>query len=109
MDECLFCRIQKEDSPKVYEDELIVAFNDIAPKAPVHILIIPREHIVSAARITPEHGALLAHLWTKIPVIAKDAGLTDFRVVTNAGSGAGQSVDHLHFHLIGGGPLNIVL
>jgi histidine triad (HIT) family protein len=86
----------------VYEDELIYAFNDIAPMAPVHVLIIPREHIESAARIAPEHASLLGHIWTVIPQIAKQQSLTDFRVVTNAGADAGQTVAHLHFHLLGG-------
>lgn len=108
MSDCIFCKILKGEIPskKVYEDEYVYVFHDIAPMAPVHVLIIPREHIKSAAEITPGHAELLGHIWTVIPEIAKLVSLTDFRVVTNAGADAGQTVEHLHFHLLGGKKLN---
>lgn len=105
MNDCLFCRILNGEIPstKVYEDDKVYAFRDINPMAPTHILIIPREHIPSAADITPENAELVAHIFTVIPQIARAEGLTGgFRVVTNSGADACQSVQHLHFHLLGG-------
>lgn len=105
MNDCLFCRILNGEIPstKVYEDDKVYAFRDINPMAPTHILIIPREHIPSAADITPENAELVAHIFAVIPQIAQAEGLTGgFRVVTNSGADACQSVQHLHFHLLGG-------
>ncbi len=103
--DCIFCKIANGEIPstKVYEDEKILAFKDLDPQAPVHILVIPKEHIKWALDITDENSAVIAHIFEKIPVIAKDQGLTDgFRVVNNCGESAGQTVHHIHFHLLGG-------
>ena len=108
--DCIFCKIIAGEIPskKVYEDDLCVAFYDVAPQAPVHILIIPREHISSAAAITPENSAVVAHIFTVIPKIAAAEGLTNgYRVVSNCGSDAGQTVPHLHFHILGGRQLEL--
>jgi histidine triad (HIT) family protein len=103
--DCLFCKIAAKeiDSDLVHETESVVAFRDINPAAPTHILVIPKEHISSAAELTEAHGPLLGEMFASIASLAVKAGLSDgFRVVTNIGPEAGQSVDHLHFHLIGG-------
>ncbi|MBR0349824.1 MAG: histidine triad nucleotide-binding protein [Clostridia bacterium] len=103
--DCLFCKIINGDIPsaKVYEDETVFAFRDIEPQAPVHILIIPKQHIKSAAEITPENSAVVAHIFEVAAKIAEDEGLTDgYRIVNNCGDSAGQTVKHLHFHLMGG-------
>lgn len=105
MDDCLFCKIIKGDIPssKVYEDETVYAFNDIEPHAPVHILIIPKEHIRSAAEINADNSAVVAHIFEVAAKIAEEKGLSDgFRIVSNCGDSAGQSVKHLHFHLLSG-------
>lgn len=105
MSDCLFCKIVAGDIPstKVYEDELVLAFRDIAPQAPVHILVIPKVHIASMAQITAENSALVAHIFQVIPAIAAAEGLTGgYRVVSNCGDDAGQTVHHLHFHILGG-------
>ena len=105
MDDCLFCKIIKGDIPssKVYEDETVYAFNDIEPQAPVHILIIPKEHIRSAAEINADNSAVVAHIFEVAAKIAEEKGLSDgFRIVSNCGDSAGQSVKHLHFHLLSG-------
>lgn len=103
--DCLFCKIIAGEIPskKVYEDEQVYAFCDIDPQAPVHILMIPKAHIPSAAQITAENSAVVAHIFEVAAKLAEEAGLKDgFRVVTNCGDSAGQSVKHLHFHLLGG-------
>jgi histidine triad (HIT) family protein len=103
---CLFCRIGRGEVPAeiVHQDDLVVAFRDINPKAPTHILIIPRRHILSAAELTEEDGEMLGRLFATAAQLARDAGIAErgFRLVTNSGPAAGQSVDHLHFHLLGG-------
>lgn len=102
---CLFCKIASGEIPSaaVYQDESVYAFADISPKAPVHVLIIPREHIASLAEATEEHGALLGHLMGTAAEIARDKGLANgYRVVVNTGDDGGQTVDHLHLHLLGG-------
>ncbi len=102
---CLFCRILKGEIPsqKVYEDEWVYAFRDIAPQAPTHVLIIPRAHIAGADEITPENSAYVAHVFEAIPKIAAAEGLENgYRVITNCGADGCQSVRHLHFHLLGG-------
>ena len=105
MSNCLFCKIVAGDIPstKVYEDELVLAFRDIAPQAPTHILVIPKEHIPSVDAVTPENSAVVAHIFTLIPKIAAEENLTGgYRVVSNCGADAGQTVHHLHFHILGG-------
>lgn len=109
MSDCLFCKIAagEIDAELVAESDQVVAFDDIDPQAPTHVLVIPRTHIASAADLTAEHAGLLGEMFSTIAGIARDRGLTDgFRVVTNSGAGAGQSVDHLHFHLLGGRSLS---
>jgi len=103
--DCIFCKIVKGEIPstKIYEDETVLAFADIAPTAPVDYLIIPKEHIKSTAEITPENSAVIAHIFEVIAKLSKDLKLDDgFRVVNNCGECAGQTVKHLHFHLLGG-------
>ena len=103
---CLFCEIAAGNIPsaKVYEDELVYAFRDIAPQAPVHVLIIPRKHIESAQALTAEDDALLCHMFACARRIAESEGVaaSGYRLITNVGDDAGQSVHHLHLHLIGG-------
>ena len=108
--DCLFCKIVKGDIPstKVYEDDLVLAFRDIAPMAPTHILVIPKAHIGSVAEITCENADVVAHIFTVIPQIAKAEGLENgYRVVSNCGADAGQTVHHLHFHILGGKKLSL--
>lgn len=103
--DCLFCRIAHGEIPstKVYEDEQILAFRDIAPQAPTHILVIPKEHIASVGEITEANSKLVAHIFEVIPAIAAREQLTNgYRVVSNCGADAGQTVHHLHFHILGG-------
>ena len=110
MENCLFCKIVAGDIPstKVYEDEKILAFRDIAPQAPTHILVIPKAHIGSVAEITAENSAVIAHIFTVIAQIARQEGLEDgYRVVSNCGAHAGQTVHHLHFHILGGRQLSL--
>lgn len=107
--DCLFCKIINGDIPskKVYEDESVFAFYDIAPQAPVHILVIPKVHIPSMDGITPENADIVAKIFSLIPKIASDAGLTNgYRVISNCGDDACQSVKHLHFHILGGAQLS---
>ena len=106
---CLFCKIIAGDIPstKVYEDETVYAFRDIAPQAPTHILVVPKAHIGSCACITAENSAVVAHIFEVIPQIAKAEGLDNgFRVVSNCGNDGCQSVKHLHFHILGGKKLS---
>ncbi len=102
--DCLFCKIINGDIPssKVYEDDKVLAFNDIEPQAPVHILIIPKEHITSAADIDENNSSLVAHVFEVAAKIAKDMKLDGFRIVNNCGDSAGQTVKHIHFHLMSG-------
>lgn len=104
MSDCLFCRITKREIPsrKVYEDDRIYAFEDIAPKAPAHILVIPKKHIARLSDAGPEDAPLIGEVTVRAAAIARDKELTDYRLVLNNGEGAGQSVLHLHFHLLGG-------
>ena len=102
---CLFCKIIAGEIPstKVYEDALCYAFRDIAPQAPTHILVIPKAHIASVNELTAENSAVVAHIFSVIPQIAKAEGLENgYRVVSNCGPDAGQTVFHLHFHILGG-------
>ncbi len=104
MSDCLFCKIIAGEIPssKVYEDDLCYAFNDIDPQAPTHMLLIPKEHIGSCGEITTEHASVVGHMFTVISRLAKEQGLESFRVVSNCGEQAGQSVHHLHFHVLAG-------
>ncbi len=106
MSDCIFCKIIKGDIPssKVYEDDKILCFKDIAPMAPVHLLVIPKEHIQSADFITDDNADVVAYIFSKIPVIAKQVGISEsgYRVITNHGKDARQSVPHLHFHILAG-------
>ena len=108
--DCLFCKIIAGEIPsnKVYEDDRILAFRDIAPQAPTHILVIPKTHIGSVAELTAENANVVAHIFAVIPQIAEKEGLVNgYRVVSNCGSDAGQTVHHLHFHILGGSVLDI--
>lgn len=103
--DCLFCKIIDGAIPskKVYEDDMCLAFHDINPQAPVHVLIIPKLHISSADGINEENSAYVSHIFEVIPQIAKNAGANNgYRVITNCGDDACQSVKHLHFHIMGG-------
>ena len=105
MNDCIFCKIAAGEIPstKVYEDEFVYAFNDIAPQMPVHILVIPKTHITSAAELTSENSHLVAKCFEAIAKIAKENNLDKgFRIISNSGSEGGQTVFHLHFHLLGG-------
>lgn len=104
MSDCLFCKIAAGEIPsnKVYEDELVYAFYDIDPQAPTHFLVIPKAHIGSCGEISPENSAVVAHAFEVISQVTKELGITDFRVVSNCGEQAGQSVHHLHFHVLAG-------
>lgn len=103
---CLFCRIVRGDIPSrtVYDDELVLAFHDIAPRSPTHILVIPKRHIASAADLTEADAPLLGRLFATTAQIARDQGIADagYRIVSNVGRWGGQTVDHLHLHLMGG-------
>ena len=110
MSDCLFCKIVAGDIPstKVYEDETVFAFRDIAPQAKTHILVIPKEHIASVAEINEANSAVISHIFEVIAKIAKDEGLDGgYRVVSNCGDDAGQTVHHLHFHILGGEKLSV--
>jgi histidine triad (HIT) family protein len=102
--DCLFCKIAAGEIPseRVYEDEAVVVFRDVNPKAPTHVLAIPRRHIASAANLTDADGELLAALFGAMRHVAEEGGLRGYRIVTNVGAESGQSVFHLHFHLLGG-------
>lgn len=110
MSDCLFCKIIAGEIPstKVYEDEFVYAFKDINPLAPVHILVVPKTHIASAAEITAENSAYVAHIFEAAAKIAKEQGIDEegYRVATNIGENGCQSVKHLHFHILGGRKLN---
>lgn len=108
--DCIFCKIIKGDIPsaKVYEDDLVFAFRDINPQAPTHILVIPKAHIASVDAVSGENSAVVAHIFEVIPQIAKAEGLANgYRVVSNCGADAGQTVFHLHFHILGGKELSL--
>ena len=105
MSNCLFCKIVEGSIPstKVYEDDMVLAFRDIAPQAPTHILVIPKAHIPSVNGVTAENSAVVAHIFEVIPQIAAAEKLVNgYRVVSNCGDDAGQTVHHLHFHILGG-------
>jgi histidine triad (HIT) family protein len=105
-DACIFCRIAAGELParRVHEDASVIAFHDIAPRAPTHILVLPREHIPSLLDLTEEHGPLLGRMFLVAAEIARREGIAErgYRLVSNVGEWGGQSVDHLHWHLMGG-------
>ncbi|MBQ3225836.1 MAG: histidine triad nucleotide-binding protein [Clostridia bacterium] len=107
MNDCIFCKILTGEIPsnKVYEDDLVYAFYDINPAAPKHILIIPKEHICCANKLEEKHAALVGHIILTAQKIAKEQGFAEdgYRIVNNCGENAGQTVFHLHFHLLAGG------
>ena len=106
---CIFCKIIAGEIPstKVYEDETVFAFRDINPQAPVHILVVPKTHIGSAAEINGENSGVVAHIFEVIAEIARQEGLVNgYRVVSNCGADGRQSVQHLHFHILGGEELS---
>ena len=108
MSDCLFCKIVAGDIPakRFYEDDLTVAFADINPQAPVHLLVIPKQHLPSTAHATAEHAGLLGHLLATVAKIAAEQNLDrGYRIVINTGADGGQTVDHLHLHLLGGRPM----
>ena len=104
MNDCLFCRIIAGEIPstKVYEDETVFAFRDINPQAPTHILVIPKVHISGCNGVTEENSAVVAHIFEVIAKLTKEKGIESYRVVSNIGEQAGQSVPHLHFHVLSG-------
>lgn len=106
---CLFCKIIKGEIPsrRAFENEHIYAFYDIAPQAPVHILVIPKEHIESVDAVNSSNSAIVAEIFENIPRIARETGITNgYRVISNCGDDACQSVHHLHFHILGGAQLS---
>lgn len=105
MSDCIFCRIASGEIPanKVYEDDRVIAFKDINPKAEVHLLLIPRQHIGSLMELNSGHDTLIAHMMQLLPKLAQGQGLEQgFRTIINTGKDGGQEVFHLHFHLLGG-------
>ena len=113
MENCLFCKIIAGEIPskKVYEDENVYAFHDINPNAPVHVLVIPKVHIASIQEVTEENLSAVSAVLKVIPHIAQELGLAEngYRVITNCGEDGGQSVKHLHFHILGGKKLPVTL
>lgn len=105
MSDCIFCKIANGEIPsnKVYEDESVLAFYDLEPQAPIHVLIIPKQHIACADEITAENSGVVAHIFEVAAKIAKELELKDgYRIVNNCGANGGQTVQHLHFHMLGG-------
>ena len=109
MEDCLFCKIINGEIPskKLDEDEKILAFYDISPIAPVHFLVIPKQHIASVDAIDADNSAIVAYIFQKLGELAKLAGIENgYRVISNCGADAGQTVQHLHFHVLGGKEMN---
>ena len=104
MSDCLFCKIAAGEIPsnKVYEDDKCFAFYDIAPQAPSHFLVIPKAHIASVSDVDGSNSAVVAHIFEVIAKVSRELGITSYRVVSNIGESAGQSVFHLHFHVLSG-------
>ena len=104
MSDCLFCKIAAGEIPssKVYEDEICYAFHDIDPQAPAHFLVIPKAHIGSVAEVNGDNAGVVGHIFTVIAKVCQELGLESYRVVSNIGEQAGQSVFHLHFHVLSG-------
>ena len=109
--DCIFCKIISGELPskKAYEDDKILAFHDIAPSAPVHIIVVPKIHVESLNGVNPENIGYISQICLKIPEIAEDLKIADgYRVVTNIGKNGGQTVSHLHFHILGGRKLRFM-
>ncbi len=108
--DCLFCRIVAGEVPstKVHEDDLVLAIRDVNPRAPTHILLMPKEHVASAADLTDAHGPMLGRLFAVAATLSRNEGIAEagYRLVANVGRYAGQSVDHFHVHLLGGRPFS---
>lgn len=113
MNDCIFCKIASGEIPcsLVYQDDLVMAFKDIKPLAPVHILVIPKQHIESAQNINEDNSQIAGYIFEKLPGIAREAGIAEsgYRVITNIGKDGGQLVPHLHFHILGGRKLETSL
>ncbi len=113
MSDCIFCKIINGEIPcsQVYQDDKVLAFKDINPLAPVHVLIIPKQHIESAQTVKEDNSEVVAHIFSKIPGIAREMGIAEsgYRVITNIGKDGGQAVPHLHFHILGGLKLETAL
>ncbi len=108
MTDCIFCKIIAKEIPTefLYQDDQVVVFRDIRPKARVHLLIVSKDHLPSLREAKEEHAGLLSHMLLLLPKIAKEQGLDNgFRTIINTGSGGGQEIDHIHFHLLGGGKI----
>lgn len=109
MEDCIFCKIIKGEIPstKIYEDENVLAFKDINPAAPIHILVVPKQHIENVLEINEENKEIASNIFLAINKIAKQLGIDQngFRVITNCGKDAGQEVMHLHFHILAGGKM----
>lgn len=107
MTDCLFCKIIAGEIPskKIYEDDLCYAFYDIAPQSDTHFLVVPKQHLASAQEITAENADVVAHIFTVIPKLCRELGLESYRIINNCGAGAGQTVLHLHFHVLSGANL----
>ncbi|HXH55001.1 MAG TPA: histidine triad nucleotide-binding protein [Gammaproteobacteria bacterium] len=108
MIDCIFCKIIQKQKPAdfIFEDEHITVFKDIHPKAPIHLLIIPKTHIKSLAEVSEKEAHLIAHMLLVMPSLAIRQGLKGFRTIINTGKDGGQVIDHLHFHLLGGDHLS---
>jgi histidine triad (HIT) family protein len=108
--DCLFCKIARREIPAsiVYEDDRVLAFNDINPQGPTHVLVIPKQHVESLNDMTPDHDAIVGEVVRRAAAIAKDRGIeaSGFRAVFNTNRDAGQTVFHIHLHLIGGRPMH---
>lgn len=104
MGDCIFCKIAGKEIPSkpVYEDNLCYAFYDLEPQAPTHFLVIPKQHIASALEINEENASIIGHCYAVIAKVAKEMNIKSYRVVTNCGEQAGQTVFHLHFHVLAG-------
>ena len=106
MEDCIFCKIIKKEIPStiIYEDDKVIAFNDVNPAAPIHILVVPKKHIETLLDVTDEDNELISYVYQVINKIAKEKGLANngFRVIVNCGKDSGQEVMHIHFHVLGG-------
>ncbi|MCI5636155.1 MAG: histidine triad nucleotide-binding protein [Sarcina ventriculi] len=113
MEDCIFCKIINGDIPskKVYEDDKVYAFYDIEPAAPVHVLVVPKEHIANVNEINENNADIIAHIFTVINKLVKELGIaeTGYRIINNCGKDGGQTVHHLHFHILGGKTLPMSL
>ncbi len=112
-EDCIFCKIirKEAESDIVYEDDAIIAFRDIRPKAPTHILVVPKEHVADLNAFTSEHTELLGSLALKAAEIAKEQGIAEsgYKIVSNVGDDGGQIIQHFHFHIVGGEPVKVVV